>query len=83
MMTKVMEWNLNICLMNFIFGETDQGNEIGVKQIFLRDVQRSKLVSELRRRFRFMAIVNLILAPFTLVFLSIYFLFKYGEVSHL
>jgi hypothetical protein len=80
MLTKTLEWNLNFCISNFVFGIHDQGKETGVKRAFLRDVQRPKLVAGLRRRFLLMGFVNLALAPFILVFLLIYFFFKYGEV---
>ena len=81
-LTKVMEWNLNICLMDYVFGEGDQGSDDSVKPAFLRDNNRRQHVAELKRRFLYMGIFNLIMMPFTFVFLSIYALFRYGQEYH-
>eukprot|EP00158_Paraphelidium_tribonemae_P006569 Partr_v1_DN27882_c1_g1_i3_m22419 putative Involved in autophagy and cytoplasm to vacuole transport (Cvt) vesicle formation. Plays a key role in the organization of the preautophagosomal structure phagophore assembly site (PAS), the nucleating site for formation of the sequestering vesicle. Cycles between the PAS and the cytoplasmic vesicle pool and may participate in supplying membrane for the growing autophagosome len=82
LLSQVMQWNLKICMMDYVFGEIDQGGEISVKPVFLRDGNRLQHIAELRKRFIYMGILNLLLAPFTLVFLSVYFLFKYGEELH-
>lgn len=41
MLTKTMEWTLDICLTDFVF--TD---EVGVQQRFLRAHQRARLIAE-------------------------------------
>lgn len=38
------------------------------------------VVHDLVRRLRFMAVLNLVLAPFVIVFLFMYFFFRYAEV---
>ena len=80
MLTQVMEWHLKLIVMDFVFGETDGGKETGVRKDFLKDVQRNQLAAGLRRRMYLMGLLNLVLSPFILVFLVVYFFFKYGEV---
>jgi hypothetical protein len=65
-----------------VFGETDQAKEIGVRKEFLSERYRNGLITGLRKRFVIMGILNLILSPFILGFLVIYFLFKYGQEFH-
>jgi hypothetical protein len=38
------------------------------------------VVHDLVRRFRIIAVLNLVLAPFVIVFLFMYFFFRYAEV---
>lgn len=40
-----------------------------------------ELVAGLVKRFRMMAIINLVLAPFIIIFLFMYFFFRYAEVG--
>ena len=82
MLTKVLEWNLSFCVLNYVFDQTDKAGQMSVKKEFLRDVQRTRLIAGLKRRFLWMGLINLLLAPFTLVFLLMYFFFKYGEEFH-
>ncbi|CAG8482148.1 19241_t:CDS:10 [Dentiscutata erythropus] len=76
-LTKTLEWNLRYCIINHVFN--DQGQ---VRRLFVKDtkgVQRERLTRGLRRRFIFMGILNLIFAPFIVVYLLIYFFFRYFE----
>jgi len=73
-MTEILHWNLQYCLINFIFDKhrllkTFTGNEELLKK-------------GLNRRFFIMGWFNLFLFPFLFVFLVIYFLFRYGEELH-
>lgn len=81
-LTKVLEWNLHFCVIDYVFDNTGKNGQMSVKKEFLRDIQRSKLVSGLKQRFLWMALLNLIMAPFSIVFLLVYFLFKYGQEYH-
>ena len=45
MLTKVLEWHINYGIMKFVFGETDQGREVGVRKEFLREANRGKLAA--------------------------------------
>ncbi|KAJ1962803.1 autophagy protein atg9 [Dipsacomyces acuminosporus] len=73
-LTKALEWNLSFCLMNYLFDERGQ-----LRRRFLKESNRSILSEGLRRRFKFMAIINLVFAPFIVVFLILYSFFRYFE----
>lgn len=68
LLTKTLEWNIYWCIMDNMFNESFQ-----VKEEFKSNV------GALKKRFRRMAIANLLLAPFVLIFLVIYFLMKNVE----
>ncbi|KAI9500731.1 autophagy protein Apg9-domain-containing protein [Coemansia spiralis] len=73
-LTKALEWNLSFCLMNYVFDERGQ-----LRRRFLRESNRAILSEGLRRRFKFMAIINMMFAPFLVVFLVLYSFFRYFE----
>ncbi|KAI8868951.1 APG9-domain-containing protein, partial [Ramicandelaber brevisporus] len=73
-LTKTLEWNLSFCLFNYVFDDKGQ-----LRKRFLRDHRRTVLADGLRRRFIFMGVINLLLAPFVVVFLLLYFFFRYAE----
>ncbi|CAD7695522.1 unnamed protein product [Ostreobium quekettii] len=68
LLTKTLEWNIYWCILNAMFDDNFR-----VKEHYKHDVPR------LQRRFRTMAVANLLLAPFVFVFLVIYFLLKNVE----
>lgn len=68
LLTKTLEWNILRCVMDSMFDENFQ-----VKEKFQANPEA------LKKRFRRMAVVNLLLAPFVLIFLVIYFLMKNVE----
>lgn len=68
LLTKMMEWSLRWGLLNPMF---DDNFEIQPSYRFNSDF--------ITRRFRILAAVNLLLAPFLLVFLVIYFLMMHVE----
>ena len=73
LLTRILEWNINFGLLGFVF-------EAGrVRSAFLKTTQRDVLAAELKKRFQLLAIINLVLAPFVLVFIAVYYLFRYGE----
>ncbi|KAJ2852822.1 autophagy protein atg9, partial [Coemansia erecta] len=74
MLTKALEWNLSFCLLNYVFDERGQ-----LRKRFLRESNRAILSEGLRRRFKFMAVINLMFAPFLVVFLVLYSFFRYFE----
>ncbi|KAJ3089161.1 autophagy protein atg9 [Quaeritorhiza haematococci] len=76
-LTKIVEWNLSFCILSYVFDEHGS-----VRKRFLKDTNRARLVNGLRRRFAAMAILNLLFAPFLLVFLVLYFFFRYAEEYH-
>ncbi|RKO99950.1 hypothetical protein CXG81DRAFT_13830, partial [Caulochytrium protostelioides] len=77
MLTKVLEWNLRFCLLQFCFGPGGH-----LRREFLRKEQRARLASQLRARFKLVALINLAVAPFLLVFLLFYTFFRYAEEFH-
>ncbi|PWZ00040.1 APG9-domain-containing protein [Testicularia cyperi] len=76
-LTKTLEWNLNFCLLGFLFDGQGQ-----VRRQFLSERYRADLVEGLRRRFLFMAMVNAVFAPFIVLYLVIYSFFRYFEEYH-
>ncbi|KAJ2344766.1 autophagy protein atg9, partial [Coemansia sp. RSA 2618] len=73
-LSKALEWNLSFCLMNYVFDERGQ-----LRRRFLKESNRAILSEGLRRRFRFMAVINMMFAPFIVVFLVLYSFFRYFE----
>ncbi|KAK9768851.1 autophagy protein atg9 [Basidiobolus ranarum] len=73
-LTKTLEWNLSFCIVSYVFDEQGQ-----VRKRFLRDVQRGYLVQGLKRRLYFMGIINIIFAPFIIIYLILFFFFRYFE----
>lgn len=67
-MTKTLEWNLYWCVLDYMF----DGN-FRVKKSVLNDA------SVLQRRFKTMAILNLIMSPFAMVFVVSYFFLQNAE----
>ncbi|KAI1612467.1 autophagy protein Apg9-domain-containing protein [Exophiala viscosa] len=61
--TRTLEWNLELCIMDFVFNDKGQ-----VRPLFLKDTHRKSLSEALRNRFIAMGIVNLIFSPFLAVF---------------
>lgn len=76
-LTTIMEMNLWLCISSYVF----DSNTGCVRKSFLRDSNRAHLANGLRKRFRFMALLNLLLSPFLVLFFLIYFFFRYAEVS--
>ncbi|CAG8436237.1 8030_t:CDS:10 [Ambispora gerdemannii] len=83
MLTKIIEWNLSFCILDFVFNEEGQFSPRFVKDVNKKNVDikavKKDLSDELRRRFIFMAYINLIFAPFIVVYLLMYFFFRYFE----
>lgn len=75
LLTRILEWNIVFCLLGYVF----EGERSSIRAAFLKTTQRDRLATELRKRFQLLAIINFLLAPFLLVFIGLYFLFRYGE----
>lgn len=75
LLTRILEWNIVFCLLGYVF----EGERSSIRAAFLKTTQRDRLASELRKRFQLLAVINFLLAPFLLVFIGVYFLFRYGE----
>lgn len=71
-LTKLLEWCISMCIEDYIFNERGQ-----VRKLVLREEKRDLLARGLRRRFQFFAIVSVVLAPFALLFMTLYYFFRY------
>ncbi|KAK9457674.1 autophagy protein Apg9-domain-containing protein [Dipodascopsis uninucleata] len=76
-LTRSLEWNLSICIMDYVFN--DQGQ---VRSLFLKDGHRRLLSDGLRRRFMIAGFVNLVFAPFIVVYLFLLYFFRYFDEYH-
>lgn len=76
MFSKTLEWNVYLCVIDFVFNEQGQ-----VKQLFLKDTHRRDLIEAMRRRFVAVGVLSILSAPFTITYnLMVYFL-RYFTVS--
>lgn len=71
-LTRTLEWNLKLCINNFIFNENGQ-----VNANILKEASRNQLSSELSSRFKMAAIINLILCPFIVIYFVLLYFFRY------
>ncbi|KAJ5224427.1 Autophagy-related protein 9 [Penicillium citrinum] len=70
--SRTLEWNLNLCIMDYVFNEQGQ-----LRTLFLKDTHRRALSDGLRRRFIFAGIMNIIVAPFIVVYFLMHYFFRY------
>ena len=69
--SKTMEWNLSLCIMDFVFDKRGQpGKE------FLRDTSRRELSESLRLRFFLVGVLDIIIAPFAVIYLVVFYFFQ-------
>lgn len=71
-LTKTLEWNINLCVIGFAF------NEAGfIKQSFLKKSQAIYLNEELKKRFLLAGFLNIILSPFLVTYFILLYFFRY------
>lgn len=75
--SKSLEDCLNHCFSGFIFDEQGQ-----VDPLCLQRKDRHRLIQILRQRLRFLAIMSIFMAPFTITLHCIYYFSRYYAVSH-
>jgi autophagy-related protein 9 len=73
-MTRSLELNLQFALLGFVFD--DRGN---IKKRFTKLTEKATLSAELKQRFRLLALLNVLLSPFILIYLAFYFFLRYAE----
>ena len=71
-LTRTLEWNLKLCIFNFIFNTAGQ-----INPNILKDFNRNQLSMDLNKRFKMAAIINLILCPFIVTYFVLLYFFKY------
>lgn len=71
--SKIMEWNLSFCILDFVFSERGQ-----VRPLFLKDTHRRALSDGIRSRFLVAGFVNLICAPFIIIYIIMLYFFRYS-----
>lgn len=71
-LTKTLEWNLKLCINNFVFNNHGQ-----IKGNILKEANRNHLAKELNSRFKMAAIINLILCPFIVIYFVLLYFFRY------
>ena len=77
-LTKIMEFNLRVCIGNLLFQESGEG----IRPEVLMVEQRAVLIHGLKRRLALMAILNMILSPFILGMTIMYLFFRYAQELH-
>ncbi|KAK9479261.1 autophagy protein Apg9-domain-containing protein [Lipomyces japonicus] len=76
-LTRSLEWNISLCVMDYVFNEQGQ-----VRSLFLNDLHKKELAEGLKRRFIFAGVVNIIFAPFIVVYLFLLYFFRYFDEYH-
>ena len=70
--SKMMQWNLGLCILDFVFDDRGQ-----VRSRFLKDTDRRVLTDRLAQRFKFAAVMNAICAPFIVLYFMLSYFFRY------
>ena len=70
--SKSLEWSLSLCILDLVFNEQGQ-----VSPQFLKDTQRRPLSKALQRRFLVAGLMNIVCAPFIIVYLVVWYFFRY------
>lgn len=74
--SRTIQWNLNFCILDFIF--TPEGQ---INQLVLKDSKRRQLSDALRSRFLFAGLMNILCAPVIVLYTLIVYFFQYFNVS--
>ncbi len=72
LLSKTLEWNLSLSILDFVFDERGQ-----VRPLFLKEKHRRALSDGLRRRFLFAGVMNVLCAPFIIIFFVLLYFFRY------
>ena len=70
--SKTLEWNLSLSILDFVFDDRGQ-----VRPLFLKESHRRTLSDSLRRRFLFAGLMNVLCAPFIVMFFILLYFFRY------
>lgn len=70
MLTRGLQWNIMYCIVNYFFDT----------EMRLRNVApTNENIIRLRKRIAVLAVLNIVLLPFLVVFVALYAVFRYGE----
>ena len=70
--SRTLEWNLQYCILDFVFNEQGQ-----VRNLFLKDTHRRGLSEGFRSRFLFAGFISLVCAPFAVLYYMLFYFFRY------
>ncbi|GAV27433.1 hypothetical protein PMKS-000901 [Pichia membranifaciens] len=70
-LTKTLEWNLKLCIFDFLFN--DQGQ---LKRKVVSQHHRLSLITDLRKRFRMAGLLSIFLTPFLVIYFILYYFLK-------
>lgn len=70
-LTNTLEWNLKLCIFDFLFNEEGQ-----LKKKVLSQHNRLSLITNLRKRFRMAGILSIFLTPFLVLYFILYYFLK-------
>lgn len=71
-LTKTLEWNLKLCIIDYMFTREGQ-----LKQSVLAQTKRMDLAMGLRKRFKLAGLLSIVLTPFLVVYFVLYFFLKF------
>lgn len=77
LLSRALEWNLSLCILDYVFNPAGQ-----VRPMFLKSTHRQILSTGLRRRFVFAAVMNVVFAPFIVLYLALLYFFRYFNEYH-
>ncbi|KAG5362216.1 Autophagy-related protein 9 [Yarrowia sp. C11] len=77
LLSRALEWNLSLCILDYVFNPAGQ-----VRPMFLKSTHKQILSTGLRRRFVFAAIMNVVFAPFIILYLALLYFFRYFNEYH-
>ncbi|KAJ6262146.1 hypothetical protein Dda_2951 [Drechslerella dactyloides] len=72
LLTKTVEWNLGLSILDFVFHDGDNFNPV-----FLKESSRKVLSQALHTRFIVFGVFNLLFAPFIVGYLVLHYFFQY------
>lgn len=76
-LTRTLEWHISLCVLDFVFNEQGQ-----LRTVFLKESHRKLLADGLRRRFIFAGVMNILFAPFIILYMTILYFFRYFNEYH-
>lgn len=70
LLTRGLQWNITYCIVNYFFDSSLQIKQLNAEEYF---------VTRLKTRIVVLALLNILLLPFLVVFVALYAVFRYGE----